>query len=418
MGSFSIKNGNHKVFINLTGILVFFMMIFPAQAYSVKISCLCLMLLFMKKKIIIEKSVTFLLSSYIIYGIYGLTIGLIKATEYPFALTTVAIIYPLLFTLFIGQKYTQNDFLLITKSLFFAHCFIVFYDLLFCLSVINGFYFPAIYPPEQIFSFYGTTSRLGFINLNSITFTSPIFILIWMTGYKIGIKRWILSIVIGLTLFLLVLSGRRSMMGLAFAIIPVTYFFRTHFGDEYIKSIKHSILSLSFIILISLGYIIITAPDIFDGYLETFTKAFDSDQEPIKYAQSQMLMDTFKDNPIFGVGVGKELFEPAPGRIGFTHQFELQYHLVLAQTGIIGFILKMIFVIGTLGFSIYLGRKYNTLLLIYSVGFLFILIADFTNPVLCSFDFFLSAYILITCINNIEINYSHLEARLLNNEKI
>lgn len=399
----NIVKGNYKIYHYLIGILIFFMLVFPAQCYVPKITCMGLMYIFMKKKFEISRPVAILIDIFVVFGFWSLIGALIKNTEFPFSSSTVTILWPILLLPFICQKYNPDDFKEVARIIFFAQSFIVLYDLIFCYSVIYGFTIPNLYPTNQVFSFYGNSSRLGFLNLNTITFTSPIIIIIWMAGVDIGIKRYLLFIIILLSLFLMILSGRRSMMGLAIGIMPIIYIFRSFFKKGYRASIAQSFFLILILLCGLLGYVMISYPDLFEGYSKTFVNAFDSSKEPIKFAQSQMLMDEFIANPFTGVGVGKLMYEPSPGRTIYSHEFELQYLLTLAQTGIIGFTLKIVFLTGILTYGIILGKKYNILLLSFSIGFLFILIADFTNPVLCSFDFYISAYLILAFINSILI---------------
>lgn len=396
----SIHNQKLYTYEWAISLLIFLMMIFPAQLYIPKIICLFLIVITMKKRMYISKTVISLIGIFILYGIWAITIALIKNTENPLSPITVAIIWPIIFIPLICQDYTNEQFLTLCRIIFAAHVFIVLYDLLYCFSIIYGYHIPSLYPEDQVFSFYETTSRLSFLNLNSITFSSPIIILLWMTGINIGIKRSILFIIVALTMFLLFLSGRRSLMGLAIAIIPISFIFSSLFNQKYQKNLRSSFILIALVTCISIGYLAVSNTEMFEGYLNTFTKAFDSDEEPTKFAQSNLLLNQFANAPIEGMGAGKVLFEPSPGRMDFRYQFELQYHLTLAQTGLVGFFLKMFFLLGTLYYGIRLGIKYNNILLIFSIGYLFILIANFTNPVLCSFDFFLSAFIILAGINS------------------
>jgi hypothetical protein len=142
-------------------------------------------------------------------------------------------------------------------------------------------------------------------------------------------------------------------------------------------------------------------PEILEGYWEAFRRAFDSSVEPVKFAQQEMLINEFLKSPLLGHGFGAEFYEPFPGRMLFSHQFEMQYHLKLAQTGIIGFLLLLLVYWGIFFYGLYLSKvKHDTLFVFFLFGYLFILIADATNPVMCSFDLMIPFFLCLAKINS------------------
>ena len=139
--------------------------------------------------------------------------------------------------------------------------------------------------------------------------------------------------------------------------------------------------------------------------METFINAFDSDVEPVKFAQQRMLISEFMKSPLWGHGVGVDFYEPFPGRLMFAHQFELQYHLKLAQTGLIGFVMMGITYFGIFFYGLYLSKiRYDSLFFFFLIGYFFVLIADATNPVMCSFDLMIPFFLCLAKINSNNIN--------------
>ena len=289
--------------------------------------------------------------------------------------------------------------------MFYMHSFLIIYDLLYTANVLFGTPIINLYPEiETGFSFYETTSRLGLINLNTLTFTTPLFFLLYMAHYEFGIKSKYQFVILLLNLFLLIFSGRRSLM-LIFFLCPIfTLLFSSFFPKESAKRTKKYLLLIVVIIVGALGYVYSTMPEVFEGYLHTFTKAFDSSEESTRFNQAKMLMGHFEENPILGTGSGAVFFEADRGIR--QHQFEQTYLLKLATGGIIGF---MLYIMGTIGVW-FVGVKYarkrrDVLFICMLFAFFFVLVADATNPVLCSFDLMLPLFLCYAKINSCVYNY-------------
>lgn len=382
-------------------LLMLLMMIFQAQFYSIKIIILALMLVLLPPKIRVSRNLLFFLFFLVSYALWGVTSGLCNVTDNPLSTISVVLIWPLLFTLYITQINTERDYNSLLIYMYIGHTFLILYDILFAFSVIYGFSFPNIYNNIDIgFSFYETTSRLNFTNLNILSFTFPVYFTLYIANYEFGINKIIQFIMLLLCMFLFVLSGRRSVM-LLFCIVPVCLYVLTYgFPEDIRSSIK---MKLKYLIVIILSIICLTYvlyPEVVEGYWDTLIMAFDSDKEPTKFVQQEMLLGHFFESPIYGKGFGSFFYEPFPGRMQYSDEFELQYHLRLATTGIIGFILYMIATWGTVICGLYLSHKRSDIIFYsFSIGLLFILILDATNPVMGSFDLMLPLYFCWAKIN-------------------
>lgn len=390
---------------NMSGLLLLaLMMIFQAQWYLPKIILLGMMFLTISK-FKLSNNLLFFYGVYLVYGLWGILIGLLNGTKYPFSNVTTVIFWPTLALPIIAQLKYSSQYIKITKVLFYVHLFLVVYDLVYAYSIICGFYFPNIYGNNQIFSFYETSSRLGFINLNILTFTAPVFFLIWLSKFEIGVSYLLQSLTLLLTFFLFILSGRRSLMLLFIAIPSVALFLKNRFPKEVIKKISWIVSAFILFLFLSVFYTYSNYPEVFYGYMETFKNAFDSDVEPVKFAQQRMLISEFMKSPLWGHGVGVDFYEPFPGRLIFAHQFELQYHLKLAQTGLIGFVMMGITYFGIFFYGLYLSKiRYDSLFFFFLIGYFFVLIADATNPVMCSFDLMIPFFLCLAKINSNNIN--------------
>lgn len=403
---------NKKYFSFSMMILLSLMMIFQSQLYFPKIFLLGSALVFMPKNISISRDCLMLIVAYVLFGLWGILIGTIRFTDDPFQYVTTTIIYPILFLPIISQVALQKDqsYNVILRVMFYAHTAIVIYDLCYAFSIILGFAFPNIYSRtvEIGFSYYGEYgSRMNFINLNTLTYTTPIFIMLLLSKYRFGINRFIQCTIIILTIFLLVISGRRSVM-LELLILPFLAIIICPFAPpQYALNIRKNVKVFTFVLIFLFVSLYILIPETVNSYFNIFIDAFNSDKEPIKFAQSKMLISKFLDSPFIGQGAGYSFYEPLPGRGIYSTEFELQYHLKLAQTGIIGFGLLMFAYLGILFLALYLSMKKQDIIC-FSIlsGYMFMLLADATNPVMCSFDLMPPFFLCLSRINALQCRKS------------
>lgn len=374
--------------------------------YTIKILLLGLLLLLCFKDARVCRQNRVLCACLCASTLLGALVGALKGTEHPFYALTVGVAWPILSLIIVTPLLkTNDDYKVMLKWMFYMHAFLIVYDLLYAANVLWGTPIINLYPEVDIgFSFYETTSRLGLINLNTLTFTTPLFFLLYLTHYDFGVNKKIQFVVLILNLFLLIFSGRRSLM-LIFFLCPIfTLLFSSFFPKEAAKSTKQYLLLILLIVAGALGYVYTTMPEVFEGYLYTFTKAFDSDVESTRFSQAKMLMGHFEENPIFGTGSGAEFYEADRGIR--QHQYEQTYLLMLATRGIVGFTLYILGTIGVLLAGIKYARKRKDVLFICMLfAFFFVLVADATNPVLCSFDLMLPLFLCYAKINSCILNY-------------
>lgn len=397
-------------------LLLFLMMAFISQLNGIKIGLMFLLLILIRKipaNLSFKVRVAFFLI--ISYGIYGIYLGLLYQNPNPFLYVTIYCIYPWFFIFFSLFLVKNSYFVKVIQVIFFAHLFIVSYDLLYAWGVFVGVDVPNIYAVEIPFSIYNNSSRMNFVNLNTLTFTTPVLFLLLLAKYEFGISKIVQSIVLFITFFLSIISGRRSVM-LMMLVLPIVPFI---FSGFFAKKIKTVIVKSTYIFLTILFIVFFKVnsdnPELVQGYSEVLLNAFDSDKEPIKFAQKTMLTEKFFEKPIFGYGSGARFFEPSPGRMLYGDQFELSYHYKLASTGIVGFIMIIGVYLWILFYGLYVSYKAkDVMFLSLLIGYFFMLIADATNPVLCSFDLIWPIYLCLARINYWEINKGNSKSEVLN----
>lgn len=378
------------------------MLIFIARFFPVKAGLLAILLFLCDKRPVIAKPVKVLCAFLCFSTIWGIIVGCLKGTEEPFQYFFLGMVWPIM-SLFIltPMLRTENDFKNLFHYLFYIHAFLILYDIGFALSLIFSFPFYNLYPEVEIgFSFYGTSSRMNFANLNVLTYTIPIYFLIFLSKYDIGIKRFPQMVIVLISFVLLILCGRRSLMAL-FAFSPLmALVFRRVLPTDLSKNLKYMLIAFIIIIIGSLYYLYTTQPDAFEGYLYSFTKAFDSEEEPIKFHQAQLLYNQFLDNPIFGTGSGKYFHDSFRGYT--SANYEIIYLLMLATRGIIGFIFYLIGMVGPLIVGLKYAIKAKDALFVFMlISYFYILLAEMTNPIMNGFDLILPLLFNYAKINSI-----------------
>lgn len=391
-------------------VLMMSMMSVISSLYTLKIFLLGILLLLCFKDSMVCMHNKLLCSFLCCSTILGIIVGLLRGAEHPFSGITTGFFWPILSLIIVTPLLrTKDDYRVLVKWMFIMHAFLILYDLLLAANVMFGVPIINLYPEiETVFSFYGTTSRMNLINLNTLTFTTPLFFLLYLARFDFGVNSKIQFTAVLLNLFLLLLSGRRSLM-LVFFLTPFfTILFSGYFPKSSMKTTKKYLMLILVIIISSLFYVYSSMPEVFEGYLHTFTKAFDSSEESVRFNQAKMLMGHFEEHPIFGWGSGTEFYEADRGIK--QHQYELTYLLVLAHRGIVGFVL---YILGTVG-VLFVGIRYakirkDVLFICILFAFFFVLIADATNPVLCSFDLMLPLFLCYAKINSCAFNFDDIQ---------
>ena len=394
-----------KIQSTVSLVLMWIMLVFIGRYFPIKALLLLILCIFCDKKIYVSKPVLILVLSLCLSTLWGMMVGVLKNTDSPTMYLGLGILWPVL-SLFIvlPQLKSNDDFNKLFKYLFYIHSFLILYDVGFALSVIFNFPYYDLYPEVEIgFSYYETSSRMNFPNLNVLTYTVPIYFLIFLSKYEIGISRKIQGAFLILSFFLLIVCGRRSLMSLFFLAPLACLFFERKLPKEMAKRTKQYL----FVFLLVLGsivmYFFVFEREVADGYIEAYMRAFDSEEEPVKYKQAVMLWNSFQDSPIIGQGSGKSYYEPWRSHRGTS--FEVVYLLMLATRGVIGFTLYIIGIVGPFFVGMYYALKSKDALFIFMlISYGFILLAEITNPILNGFDLILPLLFTYAKINSLASN--------------
>jgi O-antigen ligase len=190
---------------------------------------------------------------------------------------------------------------------------------------------------------------------------------------------------------LAVLSGR-------FALLLVVLFgpiiaILLHRGVRPIKNKMRTVKSSSLIGLLTVLFFLLVSAIIFlsQGFIDDFSRGgFDESNSGARLLQAEILLKGFWQHPLLGVGLG--VSHPELIRSSDTPwSYELTYLAMLYQTGILGFCSYVALVsVPALKLIVMLrdGENYkeNRWVFPILVGYIFVLIANSTNPYLNRFD--------------------------------
>ena len=217
-----------------TLLLLSLMMVFIAQLYIVKILCMIAIGVLMSKKIRVSKFVLLNFILILVYGVLGTGLGIIYQNPNPFQFLGVFFFWPIFWLFFISYFSTSPNLLeRYLKVLFISHTVIVLFDLFYAVVAFNGIKLPnPFYGTETGFSIYENSTRMTFINLNTLTFSTPILFILFFSQYKFGINKIYQVINVILTIILLILSGRRSVMLMCVSVFIMPLLFSSCFSKE------------------------------------------------------------------------------------------------------------------------------------------------------------------------------------------
>lgn len=248
--------------------------------------------------------------------------------------------------------------------------------------------------------------------LNSLGYILPYTIGFFFSpkGYRshntpIGIKHKFIWTLLCLEFLAAFISGRRGLIIVALFVSLLTFLIVSKIKDQFAgkKIAKTLAVIIVFFVLAlaSLEYLSRYLPDAnSSSRLTSYLFSFQIDDN-VRLEQARYLFNGFLEKPVFGAGLGAS--HPFIQRsYAQPWSYELHYHQLLYQTGIIGvfsYFLGIIYIIFR-GFSIAKKDEQIRPLIIGSLmGMIGILLVNGTNPVLARFDCLWPIFIPVGLIN-------------------
>ena len=405
-------------------ILFFLMMFAPLNYQGAKTYCLIIVIIVISMKILIEKKITIskdiviLSFFYTIIGLFFVLLGVVRGSVVgAVAVSTVYVVYPILFTYLISGISKEIVLVTLIRTLIFSTLIIGVYGTYWHLTLFGILNDSAFIFPELI---HGIDMNSGYIknsliSLSSLFFSIPFIIcalIIWPPKWNIICSRVVLWITLFFNMLVIVFSGRTIMwILLIFSMVCVICInimlkkttVSNLLPSKYLRNVNNflgaaMITGLAIYIIVAI-FMEIDLEWVYSILLETFNLE-SGESTNVRIDQFWAILDDWMRYPLFGIGHGgtgsyiRSLDSP--------WMYELSYLGLLLHTGLVGFIAYAygVYWILSRGFFI-LQSNYNMGLYMFPaiVGLLSFLLANATNSYLENFDYMWVLFLPISIIN-------------------
>lgn len=405
-------------------ILLFLMLFIPRDLQEVKFVLLFVMSIMAlwnirsTGKIKLRKETLKVITIYLCYALVSSLIGFIRGNPGVIGFFRINVIYYVLFTLLITLISDDNKFQRIIRIIVIGGITISIYSI-FLLMVSMGIW------PESLFLRMDVTSNVGIhegythlvnTNLSMMIFIAP-FITMLISG-KYSSKYISKTLLISTEILIIIavlLSGRRILW--ITVLIPIIILILQYFinllrklknfkiSRENIKSVvtpKKVAAGIVVSILLVVFFYVMNKFSILsiEGIATRFLNAFRGQEGDIRIDQGKALWRGFLKFPLLGSGAGVGVSDYI--RSTETWMYELSYHLILYNSGILGMgvYLASFFLILKNLWRKSIQSKSTVVANALIVAFLSALIANASNPYFTSsFDFIWFIFIPIMFIN-------------------
>jgi hypothetical protein len=286
---------------------------------------------------------------YCFAGVCYILLGLIEAAPGALFSSFVYVIFPLVYILFIAAATDANLWIELLKIMPIAAIAIGLGTLEYVLWAIGILPDSLYIDPGLVhnIAFYGGYVQMSHYSLSSLIFLVP-YLLAALVVYNEKrtpfVARKILWVAFLLGMAVALLSGRRALLIVIVLAPLLTWFFRAQLPISIRaasrKQVLNTLLACIFLVL-SIGLYLGRAVNLnWQTLQDTVVGGFDVDFNPDAVPRAEQfdaLLHGWETRPIFGHGLGS--YTPELVRSDRVWEYELQYSLLLFQTGLVGFVL-------------------------------------------------------------------------------
>lgn len=351
----------------------------------------------------------------ITYSVLSIFWGVLHDAPGAISVSTVYVIWPILYVYMIGHATKFELFVFLSKILmvgFFvasaSGMLLVISSLLPQLQVLNP-YFNLL---DGNVGLYDGTVKFTLNNMPTAFYGLAFSISFLLLGDKVNLhfhRKWIYFSYINLILSILVMliSGRKAFIVVGLVAAPLSLA-AMRFAGIRIMGLAKIIKSFFLGLIISL-VAIFTAAAVFGIDLESvfsdFAAGFDfHDQANISASrrgeQFDALLREWQSSPVLGLGHGNGAVS-APGDVD-PWAYELQYIALLFQTGLLGILVyasAVFWLLIQLIKNSYIDSKLSILMIPLFVALSCFLVANATNPYLTKFDYLWVIFLPLGLVN-------------------
>jgi len=404
-----------KKLVLFFGTMLFFLMIFIPQSFSfIKIIVLLITLLFYfivfgdKKLIFSLKFLYWFLFYFLFYSIwilYGLFFNNPGITD----TARLELIWPIIYIILLSIIESEEIITKLYKFFIITSFFISFYNLYKFIEII--FPVPKLFLLDQNFEIgiHDGYVQIVSLNIGSLVFLMPLLFSIFIIGEKfynkIKINKYIFLLILILVVFTSVISGRRALWFSIFLTIALMKYFTSFYSNLKNTNFDKNVFKLFFALFL-FGTVYLSSKINIDDFKNKFTEEFNTENQTVRQEQSKALIAGFYNNPLLGTGFGKGV-NSVVRNIEKPWTYELTYHVILYNTGIIGFIFFIALILYPIYWSITLIKKTKDILILPILcSYIIILLNSTSNPFFTSsFDFQWMLFLPIGILNRLELNF-------------
>lgn len=362
------------------------------------------------KEIVYSKTVLFWFLFYFIFFTIWIIIGYFFNNPGVSNFVRLDILWPIIYLLLFQYIDNINKIYTLYKYLTIISLIICFYNIINMLGFLNIIPFFLNIDPDFAVGIHPGYIQIESLNLGTLVFLLPFSFMIDIFfdnfGFKIFKYQFNLFKINQFFLLLVVFfSGRRVLWFFLIALLSIRFIL-------WFKKSKYKFFLITIFasLFFTISIYIFTILDR-DSFLKRFGEEFSSTSQTDRQIQSIALLNGFKDNLLFGSGFGIGV----PGVIRNYERpwtYELSYHIMLFNTGIIGFIIYITLLLFPLLFIFFYFKKHVKIFNLIAptfVAYLFVLFANVIDPFLnSSFDFQWFLFLPICLINITLISYKKL----------
>jgi hypothetical protein len=342
----------------------------------------------------------------IIVGTFGVLLGHLNGTPGASRISTVYLLWPLVYIFFVGLSTRPRTIVLFEKAILVG----VAISSVMAVSLIAGAITGRGDFVTELLAFQGAGVALhdgftefSFSSLSTVIYGLPFLAALFFSPRSQGWlqRHWLIGFLLLIVLTICALSGRRAFWLLAILTPFIVWVLYVLGGVAMNK--RHLFLVAAFAVLLAFGGVVGLALDI--GMLsEQFRSAFDFTGEQsasLRYQQFVALISGWSDSPLLGHGLGaveKSIIRSDD----MPWAYELSYVSLLFQVGLIGFLLYAVAVAWIFVAGVRIVRmqpRSAQIILPLLAGLAGMLLVNATNPYLSKFDYMWTIFLPVAAIN-------------------
>ncbi|MGI9234477.1 MAG: hypothetical protein ACR2RD_12650 [Woeseiaceae bacterium] len=339
-------------------------------------------------------------------GIFGILWGLLNGAPGAIQVSTVYLVWPMVYMLFVGFSRRPKTVIFFEKALVVGIAIATLMTLALLIGTVfdrREWIIDVLAFQSASIGFSEGSVELKLLNLGTVIYGMPFLTALFFlpnSGAWFR-RRGVLGLLLLLVFAVCIVSGRRAFWLLALA-TPLFVWGIFSLAGVRFRSRYLAVTSM-FILVIALGAAVGLGID-FGVLSEKFLSAFDFSGEEsasLRHQQFTALMSGWSDSPILGQGLGaaeKSMVRSEE----MAWAYELSYVALLFQTGLLGFIAYTAAVMWIFYTGVHIVRQRPEaahLVLPLLVGLAGFLLVNGTNPYLSKFDYLWTIFLPIAAIN-------------------